>query len=122
MESGKTQNPQKVLMHCLAGRGRTGTALAILNALIALKYQIASLKTDFTKESITKSIRDWLSLSVFSIVRRLREQRRTAVQTSSQYYFIYKFIDAWLMEKNIMKEVEFQGWLEYQEDMTKMNE
>ena len=79
--SGK---PERVMMHCLAGRGRTGTAIAIVNAMIALKAQMIKNVTI-----------DDLQLSVFSIVRRLREQRATAVQSRSQYIFIYQLVATW---------------------------
>ena len=68
MKKGLVANPQKVLMHCLAGRGRTGTALAILNAMITIQGQLKA-SADLSQAK----------LSVFSIVRRLREQRATAV-------------------------------------------
>merc|ERR1719240_1580874 len=77
--------PESIMMHCLAGRGRTGTAIAIVNAMIALKAQLRQ-----------KVAIDNLQLSVFSIVRRLREQRATAVQTRSQYVFIYQLLARWM--------------------------
>lgn len=79
-----SSKPERVMMHCLAGRGRTGTAIAIVNAMIALKAQM--------RQNVTI---DDLQLSVFSIVRRLREQRATAVQTRSQYLFIYQLVAKW---------------------------
>lgn len=38
LHAGKTKNPTKILIHCLAGRGRTGTALAIINGMISLQW------------------------------------------------------------------------------------
>lgn len=34
------KEPKRVLMHCMAGKGRTGTAVAIVNALICMHHQI----------------------------------------------------------------------------------
>lgn len=34
------KEPKKVLMHCMAGKGRTGTAIAIVNALICIRHQV----------------------------------------------------------------------------------
>lgn len=80
----ETANPQKILIHCLAGRGRTGTAIAIIKALMTLQWQIMNLDQAQLGVKITAAnVRDYLKLSVFSIVRRVREQRGTAVQASS---------------------------------------
>jgi len=49
MQNGTTKNPEKILMHCLAGRGRTGTALAIVNALIAIQTQLEDLEEFYAK-------------------------------------------------------------------------
>jgi len=35
--------PQKILTHCMAGRGRTGTALAIINSMLSIKSQMKDL-------------------------------------------------------------------------------
>ena len=77
------QVPQKVLLHCLAGRGRTCTAIACIQAIMALKYQMAIGEKE-------------LQLSIFSIVRRIREQRATGVQTEQQYEFIYRAVNQWI--------------------------
>ena len=56
------EDRERLLVHCRAGIGRTGTTVAILNSIIAIKEQM--------KLGITSP-----QLSIFSIVRRLREQR-----------------------------------------------
>jgi len=66
------------LVHCRAGIGRTGTTLTLINSIIAIKEQL--------KQGITDP-----QLSLFSIVRRLREQRIWMVQTDDQYKYLYEF-------------------------------
>ena len=72
--------PSKLLVHCKKGIGRSGSALCMINAVISLRHQPADKRV----------------LSVFSILRRVREQRRNAVQTTSQYEFIFKFLKHYL--------------------------
>jgi receptor-type tyrosine-protein phosphatase gamma len=79
------------LLHCSAGIGRTGTVIAIYNLQLT-----AIAMSNFVKQ--TGDIETVSRLSVFGVVRRLREQRFCMVQTTSQYEFIYEFIDAWLKE------------------------
>lgn len=68
--------PPKLLVHCKKGLGRTGTALCLINSVLSLRHQPA----------------DKRHLSIFSIVRRVREQRKNSVQTQAQYEFIFKFL------------------------------
>jgi receptor-type tyrosine-protein phosphatase gamma len=79
------------LLHCSAGIGRTGTVIALYNLQLT-----AIAMSNFVKQ--TGDIETVSRLSVFGVVRRLREQRFCMVQTTSQYEFIYEFIDAWLKE------------------------
>jgi protein tyrosine phosphatase len=76
-----------VVVHCSAGCGRTGTFIAICNVIMAveeLKQQVKlKPKSDY---DLTPRI------SVFSTVRKLREQRWTMVKTESQYKSIYEFL------------------------------
>jgi protein tyrosine phosphatase len=70
----------KIVFHCSAGIGRTGTMLAIYNIIESLKILL-----DKPSEDESNGPR----ISIFGVVRRLREQRYCMVQTSSQYEFIY---------------------------------
>jgi len=59
-----------------AGVGRTGTLLAIYTIIEVINYQLA------------KGIAD-PDISVFGVVRRLREQRWNSVRNHQQYRYIY---------------------------------
>lgn len=69
---------EKVVVHCSAGIGRTGTT-------ISLAHNIVHLWAQRNAGLIPK-------LSIFSTVRRLREQRLGMVQVTEQYHFIYAFL------------------------------
>ncbi|CAD8086548.1 unnamed protein product [Paramecium sonneborni] len=66
------------VIHCSAGVGRTGTFLAICHI----------------KELL---VRNDAQISIFSIVRRLREQRPLLIQSSKQYQMVYNYT-IWLMK------------------------
>lgn len=90
----RTKHPDSpVVIHCSAGIGRSGTLIAIYNLEIVLRTFAESL--------------DQVKLSVFGVVRRLREQRWGMVNTQTQYAFIYKFladrIDAYLNNPSLAK-------------------
>ncbi|CAK57485.1 unnamed protein product (macronuclear) [Paramecium tetraurelia] len=90
MINEKLQADQKVVFHCSAGVGRTGTLIALSNLMILLKAYKQNIGDDIQK---LEENPDLYRLSIFGIVRRLREQRWGMVHTSEQYSYIYKFID-----------------------------
>lgn len=73
----------KAIIHCSAGIGRTGTTASLSSLLINVASQL------------NQGIAD-PKISVFSTVRRLREQRFSMVQMPEQYVFIYQFLQYWL--------------------------
>ncbi|CAD8115803.1 unnamed protein product [Paramecium sonneborni] len=81
---------QKVVFHCSAGVGRTGTLIALSNLMILLKAYKQHIGDDIQKLEENPEL---YRISIFGIVRRLREQRWGMVHTSEQYSYIYKFID-----------------------------
>jgi protein tyrosine phosphatase len=77
-----------VLIHCGAGTGRTGTLIAIYNIIRSftiLKYV-----------NLSENLKLKPFLSVFNVVRKLREKRYGMVSDLSQYTFIYEFVFKWL--------------------------
>mmetsp|Transcript_28348 Transcript_28348/g.42931 ORF Transcript_28348/g.42931 Transcript_28348/m.42931 type:complete len:139 (-) Transcript_28348:117-533(-) len=99
----KTEMNSKIVFHCSAGIGRTGTLIAIYNIIESLRILLEQAQP-FDQEEV-KLLKQTAPLdsvnlanvgkatgpriSVFGVVRRLREQRYCMVQSSSQYEFIY---------------------------------
>ena len=78
--AGKTgYDRERLLVHCRAGIGRTGTTISLINLTLALRYQLSQGVAD-------------PRISIFSTVRRLREQRIWMVQTDDQYDYIYEHL------------------------------
>ena len=42
MKANNNSNPQKLLVHCKAGIGRTGTTISLINSVIAIEEQKAN--------------------------------------------------------------------------------
>ena len=76
------------MLHCKAGVGRTGTLLALINSML-----IADQSP---------------KLSIFSVVRRLREQRYSMVETQKQYKFIYTLLTRYAKEKKVEMQNHFE--------------
>lgn len=77
-----------VVVHCSAGVGRTGTFISLYNMYNEILTQIHD---DKVKE---------IKFSVFGLVRKLKEMRMFMVQSESQYFFIYYFIQMILQYYN----------------------
>jgi protein tyrosine phosphatase len=69
---------EPIVVHCSAGVGRTGTFIALSHII-----QIVGIQKDMKID---------IGISVFSIVRRLREQRMCMVETIEQFEFLYDFV------------------------------
>jgi protein tyrosine phosphatase len=80
-----------ILIHCSAGTGRTGTAIALYNIIKSMNIiRILNLSPETQNNQIKPFF------SVFNVVRKLREQRISMVSSYSQYKFIYDFVIEWI--------------------------
>ena len=82
-------NPEKLVVHCKAGQGRTGTTLTLINAVLSIETQ---RKEVLASQGTPTNMRDEIYLSPFSYVRQLREQRAKMCETEDQYHYLYHFI------------------------------
>lgn len=95
----------KIIFHCSAGIGRTGTIIAIFNIIESLRVLIDNQEVVKTSgdQSANQEINSMTPrISIFSVVRRLREQRYCMVQSVSQYEFIYEYILDYLASKGMI--------------------
>jgi protein tyrosine phosphatase len=85
----ESEDNKRILLHCSAGIGRTGTLLSIMHIVSTIK--------NMQKDGETLN-----NISVFSTVRKLREHRFHLVQSESQYIFIYQYLAAFLKKISIL--------------------
>lgn len=81
---------EKAIVHCSAGIGRTGTTIALAHLIINTWAQ--------RNAGIEEP-----KVSIFSLVRRLREQRMWMVQMVEQYEFIYHQLKRSLVEQGFFR-------------------
>lgn len=82
--SSKSKVKSPLLVHCSAGIGRTGTYIAIDEAIKRIQV----------KQNLKNPSR---FIDVHHIVRELRKQRVSMVQTFDQYTFIYRAIQDYVL-------------------------
>lgn len=80
----------RVVVHCSAGIGRSGTFIAI-DILLKQLYQVLTSKVGNADET-AKAMQQALDIS--RLVYRLRSQRPGMVQTPEQYEMIYQYLAA----------------------------
>lgn len=86
----KKNKKPALLVHCKAGIGRTGTFLSTLfiyDYFVELKKKYGSNLMK-NQDIINK---DKIGISIFSIIRKMREERWGMVQLPKQYFFIHNF-------------------------------
>ena len=76
-----TNSNSPVVCHCSAGVGRTGTFLTLFNLYVEIERKKNNPEIQF---------------NIFNVVRKLKEMRMLLVQTDTQYWFIYKYIETYL--------------------------
>ena len=84
---------EKLLVHCRAGMGRTGTFTTLLQSCIVVNSQLA------------RGVKDPV-LSIFSIVRRQRMQRCYFCNEDDQHEFIYHMLNKKYLEKSLEQDSE----------------
>lgn len=81
------EGTKPIVIHCSAGVGRTGTFIALSH----LKHAISAQKVAGAD----------IGVSIYSIVRRLREQRIMMVETKEQYELLYDFAELWINKDTV---------------------
>uniref|UniRef100_A0A914XXL0 Uncharacterized protein n=1 Tax=Panagrolaimus superbus TaxID=310955 RepID=A0A914XXL0_9BILA len=90
----RTQTMNPAIVHCSAGVGRTGTIVAL--------------------ELCMRTLAAGCELSVYNVVKELRQRRFLACQTPHQYLYIHRALLQYITSKNIMSAEEAQKWaIEY---------
>ncbi|CAH0485990.1 unnamed protein product [Peronospora farinosa] len=80
----------RVVVHCSAGIGRSGTFIAI-DILLKQLHRVLTEKSDSVEEK-TRAMQ--LAVDIPRVVHRLRSQRPGMVQTPEQYQMVYQYLAA----------------------------
>ena len=97
----KDMNPTMII-HCKAGIGRSGTFLGCLFIMELMDYyqhqygnfrhkKYEDQKVILSEQNMKLIKKKKVGISIFSLVRKMREDRWGMVQTPKQYFFLYDF-------------------------------
>ena len=86
------ENKSPMVVHCMAGIGRTGLFIIIFELVRLIKTYQKYFKP------LSKIEETNLGISVIGTLRALREQRKGMVERDSQYAYIYKFMKQYISE------------------------
>ena len=88
-----------MLLNHSAGCGRTGTIIALYSIIESIEYQIdnrLALQDMQVPDHYYVEPEGGERVSIFGIVRRLREQRWNMVKNAEQYKYVYTFAREWI--------------------------
>ena len=88
-DQNEKQARQPIFIHCKAGIGRSGVFMAII-AIYDYLLTLYLKYGDFFNNPNTEDT-EAFGISIFAIVRRMREDRWGLIQKPKQYYFVYEF-------------------------------
>ncbi|EGR34841.1 protein-tyrosine phosphatase protein, putative [Ichthyophthirius multifiliis] len=76
----------------IAGVGRTGTLISLVNLMIIVEYYVPIIQEIIKNQQSIENLNN-CNISIFGTVRKIREQRWGMVHHSEQYAYLYKYMN-----------------------------